>query len=176
MISKHSLSSHKKSVSLYDSKELFIVHRRGLSAAKPASSQEQLATRFPSLSLKTEPRLQSSGFMKVLNSSLRYFSQKPRLSKYAFSSSNPQVQILEQEKVKLKLETSSLLLALARAKAGILLYKGRVKSLKSYCKLMEANNYSNLSKQPLQEDSICSVEIKNEVLSSSETEFKRSFN
>ena len=177
MKSLHSSRNHKKSSSMYDSKQLIIKHRRGFSATSPTSPEDSPSFKFPSFTCHTESHLRSSSFMQVLNSSITYFSQKPLDYKFSFSSSNPRVRSLEQEKEKIKLENSKLHLALARAKARVLVYKDRVKSLKNYCKIMEVNNFSKFSKEILKEDSSYSHEKYEECESnSSETEFQCGFN
>jgi hypothetical protein len=144
--------------------------RNGISITSPASPENfegDYRKNSKSFCFNRE-KFKVSSFLQVLNASCAYFAQKNKVYSNSMFQED-RVRVLEREREVMKMENSKLQLALARAKAKVLVYKGKVKSLKSYCKILEVNRMSRLSKDFFSDENSCEV-LEDE--KSSETEFQ----
>lgn len=138
---------HKKALSEYDpvikKKNL---HKRGFSITSPTSPEENLTPKLKFLNFPSK-KPEKQKFLDVVDEAIDYFLVNQQRWDSEDDLQKARIRNLEIEKEKMKVENSKLQLALAQAKAKGTIYKAKVKSLKNYCKILEVNSLSQLSKE-----------------------------
>lgn len=142
-----SSSKHKKALTEYEPVlKTRKLHKRGFSITSPTSSETNLTPKVKFLNFPVK-KSKKGDFLEVVDQSLNYFLDSQQGWAFEDDLLKARIRNLELDKEKLKVENSKLQLALAQAKAKGTVYKAKVKSLKSYCKILETDSLSQLSKE-----------------------------
>ena len=156
------ISSHRKTISNQLIEIPGNTHRRIKSHTNPGSPNFYTKLQTPdTLNYSIyQSKGSSRSFTRLLDAAYSYFNQNNNIKFPKFIPNDPyydlkpSISILEKEKEDLRIENSKLHLALAQAKAKGILYKNKIKSLKSYCKIMEVNSFNDISKDNLKKQQV----------------------